>query len=256
LHQAVPLVCRRLRQLVHSPALLRDISLTLGGSSTEPEVAPAVRAQRLHSACEWLQCRAVGHVEQLELTLELAGLPEQHTCSAQVAAAIAACGAAGSLQHLWIDTDQLPGSTGGLLAARSLRSLSIATVDAFKVDSPLQALTALEQLWLDSVHEMGMQPGASLPPSLTRLHLGGERSASLPHQVRWRAAAHVLFGACCCSALLLLAAVTAFLLLLLAAMLPATVAALLLRMAILHLQPALSMLTDVSAHPLAHPEPP
>jgi len=151
-----------------------------------------LQVQRLRSACEWLLRRATGRVERLELRLDFAELPEQQECSTHVAAAIAVCGAAGSLQQLRLKVDQVSAVASWLLAARSLQSLSVDAGVAFQVDSPLHALTALEELWLDSGENLCIRPGARLPPSLTRLHLGREESVSLPHQVRWHAACHLL----------------------------------------------------------------
>jgi len=181
-------VCRRFNELAYTPALLRDIRLTV----TKPygEIAPEVRAQRLRSACEWLVRRAAGHVQQLQLKVYFEDLPEPEPqeCSTHVVAAIAACGAAGSLRQLSLEVVELPPGATWLLAARNLLSLSLRPGSACDVDSPLHTLTALEQLWLPCGQELCLQPGARLPPSLTRLYLD-ECSDSLPQQVRWHTAA-------------------------------------------------------------------
>ena len=57
-HCAAPLVCRRWRDLVHSPQLLRSLDISL----TSTQALPAF--------CAWLAGRAAAHVECLHLDLQ------------------------------------------------------------------------------------------------------------------------------------------------------------------------------------------
>lgn len=89
----LPRVCRSWRQLSRSPLMLRELDIRVQVKAHLP---------RLRSLCEWLVLRAAGHVGRLELSLSSARLPpaahgEWHQL---IAAALAACGAAGSLHHL------------------------------------------------------------------------------------------------------------------------------------------------------------
>ena len=59
-HRSLALVCRQWSQLVHSPALLASLDVTIDARTER--LMP-----RLRSLVEWLARRAAGHVRQLHL---------------------------------------------------------------------------------------------------------------------------------------------------------------------------------------------
>ena len=182
-HKAVPLVCRRWRQLVNSHPLLSSVALALSG------------LPRLRSFCEWVLLRASQHVTHLDLTLGRLLGDEAGEPTGLLAAAVAACGAGGSLAELRLkfsseSYDQTFECTTWIAALRSLRRLTIAVEGDLNVMVSLQPLTALQLLTLDG-YILHLPPEARLPPSLTQLRLAGQNiSGSLPGQVCTPACVH------------------------------------------------------------------
>jgi len=169
-------VCRRFHRLANSPQLLRGIQLNMPASKR-----PDVNLQRVDAACEWLVQRAAGHVQHLQLELPYLHYRKQAERSNLLAEALAACGTAGGLKSLRFTTSVPLNGRNWVLAMRNLRSLSVTTARRMDISTYLTALTALEQLLLSGLWDL--QPDVCLPPSLTRLHLEGEGSESLPPQV-------------------------------------------------------------------------
>lgn len=114
--RALPLVCRTWHQPSLSPQLLRALRITL----------PQGSLPRLRSLCEWLVLRAAGHVRRLEIDLFCTDIPleQQEECHELVSAMLAGCGAAGSLEYLFLAqafTSGLHLPSAAVVALRTLR---------------------------------------------------------------------------------------------------------------------------------------
>ncbi|KAL4457661.1 hypothetical protein ABPG75_012526 [Micractinium tetrahymenae] len=199
-HQAVPLVCRRWAQAVVSPHLLRHIAFD---SATGPRAPPGPSvAQRARSFCAWLGAHAAGHVQDLELCISTAHHEDSDDSTSssfpEVVAMLTACAAGGSLQRLHLHLQSVPGLRlpASLAAAlSSLHSLSVEIDEGgFTLDVPLAAWSCLRELrvaahttW-EGGWRLVLTPAATLPPSLTKLHLCGigwglSESRALPLQI-------------------------------------------------------------------------
>lgn len=169
---AAPLVCRRWRQLVNSAPLLQLV---------EAEFSD-VQLLQLRSFCEWVLLRAAHHVQRLGISLRLSG----EESASLLAAAVAACGAAGSLVELRLKIFPPDGErftcSSWMAALRSLRRLTVQVAGILHVAASLQPLAALEDLKLKGV-EVELPQAARLPVSLTRLFESCFED-SLPGQVR------------------------------------------------------------------------
>jgi hypothetical protein len=167
-------VCLRWRQLVNSPPLLQSVSL---GFSAEQEPL------RLRSFCEWMLLRASQHVQRLQISLAPHEGAKDSESAALLSAAVAACGAAGSLTELRLvmKAGNTPFICSSWLAALgSLRRLTIEVDGMLNVAASLQPLAALQELRLDAL----VRPfAARLPASLTLLHLNWFEGPALPAQV-------------------------------------------------------------------------
>ncbi|KAL4457660.1 hypothetical protein ABPG75_012525 [Micractinium tetrahymenae] len=196
-HQAIPLVCRRWRRVVLSPHLLRRITFESIGKAAPAGLSKLDWAR---SFCSWLVTHAAGHVQDLDLRIGTAFNAQSAEAAffPEVVAALAACGAAGRLQRLRLSLQHLfdlhlPAALAAALS--SLRSLSIDVQEGIlTLDAPLTAMSRLEDFRvdvtpaLDAGMSLDVAPTASLPPSLTSLHLGGtgwgqEESNALPPQI-------------------------------------------------------------------------
>jgi len=177
-HQAVVLVCRRLRQLAEQPALNASVSLHLFNKNGLPQ---------LRSLLSWVQAGAARHVRHLALrfpfrfSLNHAGCAE--LCSL-LASILTACGTMSCLEK--VQLGRLPpcvelGPWMGTL--QQLRCLGVSTHgEGLYLTASLHPLTALERLQLHGEY-MHLSPGVGLPPSVTCLHLGGDYAEQLPQQV-------------------------------------------------------------------------
>ena len=144
-HRSLALVCKQWEQLVHSPALLASLDVSIQASLER--LMP-----RLRSLVEWLARRAVGHVRQLRLTT---GVPQdEETNEWQDYEAAATLGTAvtllgGSLRELSLSTHRvlLPPPSSWLVPLAGLTSLELASTGAdLLFTAPLRCLTALRRL--------------------------------------------------------------------------------------------------------------
>ena len=184
-HRSLALVCRQWAELVHSPALLGsslDIAVHRGSSNSQ-------LLARLRSLVEWVARHAAGRVHRLSLRVE-AWLWLQHqqrepaTAPAELLVA-ALLAAGGSLREASLTTLnlELPPLAAQLAPLTQLTSLSVdANGSSIMLEGPLTCLPSLQRLRLSSHARLLAQPGASLPPALTRLYLRGLRGR-LPVQV-------------------------------------------------------------------------
>ena len=170
-------MCRHWRQLVQSEALLQTVELSFGGRSLLP---------RLRSFREWVLACASQHLQRLNLNIVMKSNEAAEESAALLAAALAACGASGSLRELQLEMNKSHPPlfyASWLAALRSLRRLSIVIAGDLSVTASLVPLAALEVLGLDG-SILTLPPSARLPASLTQLRLAGVmRSGSLPSQV-------------------------------------------------------------------------
>jgi hypothetical protein len=177
-HKAVPVVCRRWRQLANFQPLLQSVKLGITG----PQHLP-----RLRSFCEWMLLRASQHVSHLDLKLGSPVAAEAEESTALLAAAVAACRAAGCLTELRLELSPASHTfecTSWIAALHSLRQKTIVTSGFLFVRVSLQPLTALQELTLNA-DELQLLPAARLPVSLTQLRLLAEIGfESLAGQVR------------------------------------------------------------------------
>ncbi|PSC73130.1 disease resistance RGA2-like [Micractinium conductrix] len=168
---AVPLVCRRLLQLVDSPALNAAVSAGFDGQRCLP---------RLRSFCAWFACHR-GSVQQLKLFVDV-DMRSGSEVMGQLCGALAASGAAGCpLAGLSLELALPLPCTSWLPELRSLRTLAIASCYSTDVafERCLSALH-LQELWLDvSPGCLQYDPAAAWPSSLTRLRLRGADSLPL-----------------------------------------------------------------------------
>ncbi|PSC73125.1 magnesium chelatase ATPase subunit I [Micractinium conductrix] len=168
---AVPLVCRRLLQLVDSPALNAAVSAGFDGQRCLP---------RLRSFCAWF-ARHRGSVQQLKLFVDV-DMRSGSEVMGQLCGALAASGAAGCpLAGLSLELALPLPCTSWLPELRSLRTLAIASCYGTDVafERCLSALH-LQELWLDvSPGCLQYDPAAAWPSSLTRLRLRGADSLPL-----------------------------------------------------------------------------
>ena len=182
-HRAVPLTCRRLSQLVNAPQLLRTVEF-------DSTVAPVATVRRYLPRAQSFACWAVRHAPGAVRRLLLKAAAHRSLESphdeggvvwSEMMGVLAACGTAGSLQEVQLFVQFSAESLSSWLpvALRSVRLLDLDVEEgSLVVDVPLAAMTALEHLRLDVSAGFGggglcFSPAASLPPSLTRLHLGG-----------------------------------------------------------------------------------
>ncbi len=165
-------MCRQWGELVHSPALLGSLEVSIG---------PARLLPRLRSFVEWLARRALGHVRQLRLGIaaaeDLADGDWTEDESQEIAVSIAAVVTllAGSLRQLSLSTHKLPlpplGSWMVLLGRlANLEMTCRRDIGNVTVSAPLPFLTGLCSLRLHALSgEVVVDPGATLPPKLTSL---------------------------------------------------------------------------------------
>ena len=162
---------------MQSQALLQNVALRFSGSLQLP---------RLRSFCEWMLKRASQHVQHLNLTAATDHKKAAEESGVLLAAALAACGASGSLRELQLELNmkQQPFfCTSWLAALHSLRHLTISITGEVAVTASLAPLSALEELTLEG-SSLQLSPTARLPASLTRLRLvGAMDSETLPSQV-------------------------------------------------------------------------
>lgn len=168
-HATATRVCSRWRRLVNLPALVAGAEFVVDATS-------ARGAATLQSFCAWLCRHGRGRVRRL--VLELAG-PSR-------AAALALAAAGPSLQQLTLTCQQRVDSCAWmrLEAMAGLRRLQLGGNDGESccVDADLAALSRLERLSIMNLED----DLASLPPSLTSLHIEGYRGNALPRQVGCR----------------------------------------------------------------------
>ncbi|KAL4440522.1 hypothetical protein ABPG75_003523 [Micractinium tetrahymenae] len=167
--RSAALVCRRWQQLcTAAPQLLRSIAASFLRGARRPE--------RLCSFCAWLQQHAAGRVQQLSLDCSGQGAGDAQL-SAAVAAAISACGAAGSLTALRVkDTLCEPGTwTSALRGLRRLVAINSHSEGALMA----WAVAPRALAGLQALHVVGFNAplDAALPPSLTKLHLDYDNQA-------------------------------------------------------------------------------
>ncbi|PRW32625.1 cytochrome p450 isoform A [Chlorella sorokiniana] len=170
-HRSLALVCRYWAQLVHTPALLTEVQLTQEGSQA---VVPCLR-----SFCAWLPRRAAGHVRRLRFCISLDRHTDQREVVPTLAAATAACCAAGGLQDLYISVESdEPMQLSWLAALTSLTRLEFdrELTCPLEICGSLEHLTNLRELVLGGAPIQRWEPGTRLPPSLTHLL----RAASWP----------------------------------------------------------------------------
>lgn len=175
-HRAVPLCCRRWCLLAHMPVLLERVSVDVRGLA------------RLQSLCAWLMFRAAGHMRELGITF-CATHPfyeeESNIAAADLAAALAVCGAAGGLTLLRLFVEGMRLGTGAWLplGLHQLRHLMLRGHTSSEEDevlyfpsllAPLTSMGDLETLWLEGSGSglPDLTAGLGLlPVSLKRLHL-------------------------------------------------------------------------------------
>ena len=199
-HRALPLVCRRFEDLVHSPPLLASVELDVGQDSDD-RVLP-----RWRSFFQWLTLRAAGHVQHLELDAEPAGnapAEDSDEILCMIAAGVTACCTGGGLADLQLYYTGIHVRLGGSVAAlRGLTRLSVAVQEEAQLDlaASLHTLRRLQHLELCGSPMQPWHPEVRLPASLTKLQLAGLHGEDqpLPQQVRggsnlhtWRLAQHL-----------------------------------------------------------------
>ena len=164
-------MCRRWQQVANSPQLLRDLDL----------FCESPRPAQLRAALEWVQCRAAGHVELLSLFMpqELDATQAAELLS-DLGAALTACGAAGGLTDVLLQSKARLHVGNWVASQRDLRKLTLYSKQ-LELLGPLQILTGLQQLDLASSREqVVMGPGVSLPSALTSLVLRRKVESLLP----------------------------------------------------------------------------
>ena len=185
-------MCRRWRQLVNSAPLLQAVHVQFSKEGDLP---------RLRSFCEWALTRALQHLQQLHLALTLDANEGAEEGASLMAAAVTACGAAGSLTELQLHISTAHETftcSSWMAALRSLRRLTIECDGAVNVAASLQPLAALEELRL--IGRVNLPVAARLPASLTLLHLHWFDGASLPTHVRPQNPLFMRSAAPCCFA--------------------------------------------------------
>ncbi|PRW20972.1 p53-induced death domain-containing 1 isoform X1 [Chlorella sorokiniana] len=162
--RSAALVCKRFAALCCSPQLVRDIQAGYVGG-----------LQKLRSLALWLQ-RYSPHLRELQFHSQYDNEQDSaYTASydaldAAMRSCLAAASAAGRLEYLAIerscfDLEWLP-------AMPSLRGLDLYyNDDPLRVSAAINALPALESLWLTSTETITFEGGVSLPTTLTRLWL-------------------------------------------------------------------------------------
>ena len=172
---AVPLVCRRWRQLVHAQPLLQQAVFARSG---QPELL------RLRSFCEWLLLRASQHVPRLTILLDYPVAGEADETTSLAVAAATACRAGLTELHLQLRAPRPFACSSWLATLRGLRRLTIEAYHGVVVTASLQPLAALERAKLEGVPNISLLPTARLPESLTQLYFGElETGECLPTQV-------------------------------------------------------------------------
>lgn len=197
-----------------APCLLRQLSfdtVSLAGSFARggaPE--PARRLPLARSFFGWLVVHAAGHVEQLHLCIGTPYNNEADTAAffPEIASALAACGGGLREVRLYLQLRHLRFPAALAAALRGVRLLHLEVEEGdLTLDVPLGGMRQLEQLWLQGSPSDASSAGlevaasASLPPSLTQLHLGGTRwdpgeDAALLPQVRAAAGFGLPVGCC------------------------------------------------------------
>lgn len=175
--------------LVVAPEQLRQIKF----DTVKERYAP-IRHDRclplVQGLCAWLVRHAVGATHELGLRVGCQPRDTAHGNAfvAEVMGSVAALGAGGSLRQVRLDIQCRSVSLPSWAAAlHGLRQLHIDVVEgSLKVGVPLAALSNLQDLRLDA-ESLSVTAAATLPASLTKLHLGGlgfiYQETSLPSQV-------------------------------------------------------------------------
>lgn len=159
--------------------------------------------EHLISLCCWLAAHCAGRMQRLRLRLKFVEEDWEELTVMQLSGMLAACCTGGGLVEADVEVElagkPLEGVSlviGGWLAgAHSLRRLRVSTNSSLWLDALLHRLTALERLVLDGRGGTGITGLSMLPPGLTHLQLGNNRTDedgdganeptvdSLPHQV-------------------------------------------------------------------------
>lgn len=197
-------MCRQWAQLVHSPSLLRCLSVSVAvrgdffvGLPHEAAVAQMADLQRkqrrfmerLRSLCVWLVQRAAGHVQQLELCLTAPDLRQADRAAdhleaaGMLAAALAA--QASTLERLHLATHCLVLPTLGVWLAPLTRLTHLflsSGSEELAIRGPLHLAHSLQSLHLGGLPVL--EPTVELPLGLTRLSMYfGSSEHPLPAQV-------------------------------------------------------------------------
>ena len=166
----LPLVCSRWRRLADWPQLVHSFSLELLGAAELP---------RLTAFCRWLEQSGAGAAVR-SLQLEAIPIPNkkpyEEGCLLQlhsnILRAVAACG---GLEELRVATRdlRLPAVKVCSLARGlpSLRLLHLQLETEMRVTAHLGGLSQLCDLRVEG-YPLYVHPDTTLPPALTRLHLG------------------------------------------------------------------------------------
>lgn len=181
-------VCRRWYDLCMGPELAQNLQLSAVAGTTDEwqplaewlaaSAMPRARRVRLQMLGPYGEpmFEVLDEDEQRRLEEEKVLLEELPECLATLFAA--ACGN-GRLSDLHLQLNQVGGLTLGswVLAARSsLRRLHVQMGSCgLQLAAPLHRLTALQELWLFTDGQLLLERGCTLPPSATKLVLGGSR---------------------------------------------------------------------------------
>lgn len=165
---------------MNAPQLLRTVEFDSTVDSAAAADDYLLLAQSF--AC-WAVRHAAGAVRRLSLRIGTfkRSKDEPEVIWHSMMRVLAACGAAGSLQEAQLYIEYCFGSLPASLpvALRGVRRLDVEVEEGeLVVDVPLAAMTALAHLRLEASPGAGhgglhFTSAASLPTSLTRLHLGG-----------------------------------------------------------------------------------
>lgn len=175
------MACRRLCEVANAPQLNASTSLYVPwrAAQTAPAVAKA-DVQRVLSFCRWLAARGAGSVQRLSLRMREVQLTAGEALALGVA--LGACGSALRRAQLFLPADLLHGLGSWVAALRNLRVLNVGGPPEPPCDitCSLAPLAQLEDLTLDCI---SVASTASLPCSLTRLHLDCDWRETMPQQV-------------------------------------------------------------------------
>lgn len=173
------LVCKRLRAACDAPELVRTVVFrNLSGTTPLREVV----AVRLPALRQWLQ-RHASHVRSLELIPTSMDEIRQMQCcfghnddrvqlAALTVSCLEACAAVGQLEQLRAALFEPSAHLHWLLGLRRLEQLYVGTeeTNVLHLWPRTQGLTCLRNLHLEC-GQLVLEPGAGLPPSITRLRL-------------------------------------------------------------------------------------